>query len=194
MKKTILALFVIGLCSGCMHQNKFGELGEKNGHLELTMRNFKQDFKFGDSFLYQENDERYLLIVTGVHKGEYTSFLPVAIPAVESIDEFSVGKFMVNYYSREPGFLDTILGGEAPHGGFGFSVFSEDLPQVTQSLDYLFTINLSPDKMKEYGGTSYVADQPLSYTIRFCLDFESMQRNAPDRPLVAKLPLENLCM
>ncbi len=195
MRKIILAMLVIGLCAGCMHQNKFGEFGEKSGRLELSIRdNPEQDFRFGDCFLYREGEERYMLIVTGMHPGEFTTFMPVAVPAVDSIDEFSVGKFMVNYYSREPGMFDRLLGGEAQYGGFGFSVFPEDLPQIARNLNYLFTVNLSPGKIKEFGSTALTTDYPLGYTIRFCLDFESMQRNAPDRPMVAKLPLENLCM
>ncbi|WP_276499067.1 hypothetical protein [Pontibacter litorisediminis] len=194
MKKIILALIVIGTCAGCMHQNRLGEFAERSGRVELSSRGFNQDYRYGDCFLYQEQGERYLLLVTGVHPGEFTTFLPVAVPAVDSIDEFSVGKFMVNYYSREPGLLDKLLGGEAQYGGFGFSVFPEDLPSLAGHLEYLFTVNLSPDKMKEFGGTALATDHPLSYTIRFCLDFEGMQRNSPDKPLVAKLPLESLCM
>ncbi|OKL41961.1 hypothetical protein [Pontibacter flavimaris] len=192
MKRIILAVLIIGLCAGCMHQNKFGEFNEKSGRLELSMReNPEQDFRFGDCFLYQEGDERYMLLVTGVYPGEFTTFTPIAVPAVDSIDEFSVGKFMVNYYSREPGVLDRLLGGEAQYGGFGFSVFPENLPQVSRNLHYLFTVNLSPGKTQEFGSTALFTDYPLGYTIRFCLDFESI---SPDRPMVAKLPLESLCM
>lgn len=194
LQKVIWGLLLIGLCAGCMHQNRLGELAEKSGNLELAVRNFSQDYQFGDCFLYQEGDEQYMLIVTGVYVGEYTTFMPVAVPAVDSIDEFTVGKFMINYYSREPNMLDALLGGEAQQGGFGFSVFPDDLPLLHQSLRYLFTVNLNPEKVQEYGGTSLIPDQPLGYTIRFCLEFEAMQRHAPGKPTVVKLPLESLCM
>lgn len=194
MKKILLLFLVIGLCASCMHQNKLGEFTEKNGHLKLTTRKFNQDFKFGDCFLYQEGNERYMLIVMGVHQGEFTNFLPVNVPAVDTINEFSVGKFMVNYYSREPSLLDKMLGGEMQYGGFGFSVFQADLPQLTQNLEYLFTMNFSPEKLNEYGSTALATDYPLGYTIRFCLDFESMHHNLSNKPMVAKLSLESLCL
>ncbi|SIR34212.1 hypothetical protein [Pontibacter lucknowensis] len=176
-----------------MSRKSLSEFEESSGNVQVSYRDFAGDYQFGDCFLYREDGKDYLLLVSGTDQDGAIELIPIAIPSPESISDSSIGTLTINYYSREPKIIDKLLGGEIPSGGFGFYVSADDLPKVHRELEYLFTLNLDPDKFETYGGTSLFADKTLGYAIEFCLDFEDTNKYAPDRIIMAKLPLENLC-
>lgn len=192
MRECLLFIFILSFVTGCMSQDRISDLESKRD-IQVLNRGFDGDYRFGDCFLYRENGKEYLLVVSSADQNGAVEFIPVAIPSPEDISDFSIGKLTVNYYSKEPNFIDKLLGGEMPSGSFGFGVLAEEILKIQGELEYLFSLNLDPDKFEAYGGTSLLADKTLGYTIEFCLDFEKMSQNAPDKVILRKLPLENLC-
>lgn len=185
-------LLILILATSCMSRNKLSELEESKGNVQVLNRSFNGDYQFGDCFLYQDSGKEYLLVVSGTNQAGAIDFIPIAIPRPRIVSDTSIGTLAINYYSREPKFSDMLLGGEIPSGGFGFYVSADDLPKIQRELEYLFTLNLDPDKFEIYGSTSLIPNRTLGYTIEFCLYFEDANQSESGKSIITKLTLENL--
>ncbi|MBO9700439.1 MAG: hypothetical protein J7604_09545 [Sporocytophaga sp.] len=161
---------------------------EQTGNLRTVKKNIA-NYEFGDCYLYESNRSKsYLAIVTSHNDDEYVSIVPIIIDSIKGVNEINLDKVSVPYYSRNPEFIDYVLGGEIPYGSFDLDFERNDkeiLDLLNAKMKYLFTLNLDSQKIKKYGGTSLLADIPLNEAFERSLNFGEQ--------LSIQVPIRNLC-
>lgn len=178
---------------GCDKNKSFYDLKDQTGNSRIFKKS--GNFEFGDCFLHKDiNNNVYLLIVTSTNSDEYISIMPVKVENLENIDERNYKNVLVTYYSRKPEFIDYLLGGHIPYGSFNLSFErnnKEVLDLLKDEVKYLFSLNLDGNKIKNYGGTSLMADIPFGESLERSLDFGD--RSNDGNQISIQLPINNLC-
>jgi hypothetical protein len=179
---------------GCNKNKPFLDLQNQKGNLRFV-KNQTGNFEFGDCFVHKDAKEKnYLLIITSANHDNFISIMPVKVENLKIIDEGDLNNVLITYYSRKPGFIDYLLGGDIPYGSFDLSFERNDkevLDLLKVEIKYLFSLNLDSKKIKNYGGTSLMADTPLGESLERGLNFGN--RFNDENQISIQLPINNLC-
>lgn len=197
MSNQLYQILLILLCTmffGCNKNKPFLDLQNQTGNLRFVKKK-TGNFEFGDCFVHKDaKDNNYLLIVTSKNHDEFISIIPIKIENLKIIDEGDLNHVLITYFSRKPGFIDYLFGGEIPYGSFDLSFDRNDkeiLDLLKVEIKYLFSLNLDIRKIKNYGGTSLMADIPLSVSLERGLNFGNRYNDG--NQISIQIPIKNLC-